>query len=276
MVEQEKTQSDVRIIVETAAKTVYALVIVAALAFTLFYLLFPFSAYRLYSDFGDDYRAYDCAARAARTSDGEERVNATVAMVNCAVKVYNSDASFASEVELSTQSFLLDENCLTRAPLIDEYNLSRSAKSLHANLYSYTDYLHSLNAKARASQGKTELLHNGEYKTADELVGELTDLNELAVLYSQIAAVIEKTGICPASLTALADSAEAYISSALTEQNQLRRLYLVKAYEKLYVRLAASSADEATTQRLKNVSYDGRNYEITDLYYNKLLKDYCK
>lgn len=277
MEEQEKTsQGDVQIIASTAAKTVYVLFVAAAFVLTLLYMLLPLTASRVYSDLGDGYRAYDCASRAARVYDGERRVNAAIARVNSAALVYNEDATFADEVEDSTFDFLTDDACLARVPAIDSYNLSNSAKSLHANLYSYKDYLHSLNAKARARQGKTELLYNGAYRSADELLGEVDGTLETAILFGQLAAVIEERGADIVRAVALSEKAQTYIAEALSEPDALTRLYLVKAYERLYVRLCAVSADEVMLSGLSTVYYGGQAYEITELYYDTLLKNYCK
>ncbi len=279
MEEQNKAPvSDAEIISTTAIKTVYWLVIVLSLALTLFYMLFPYTTSRMYYDLGDYYKAYDCASRAGRVSDGKRKVNAMLDSVNYSALIFDGDEDFATEVEKSTQEFLSSESCRARISLIDEYNLSSSAKIIRPNLFSYEDYLYSLNAKARASKGETTLLYKGEYLKANELIVSVESVKERAILFSQIATVIEKTGKTEVVNTQfLLEVMDEYISDALAETDELTRLYLVKAYEKLFVRLVSVNAIPSTVMDLiKLVSYEGQTYEITDLYYNKLLLEYCK
>ena len=279
MEEQPKQpKSDVKLITETALKTVYWLVVISALLLVIFYVLFPSVSASVYEDFGDYYKAYDCADRAYRTGKGESKVNSALDKVNYSAIVFDSDKTFANEVEESTESFLADEKCLARIPLIDEYNQKNSAKSMRPNLYSYKDYLYSLNAKARATKGKTDFLYGGKYIGANELLTKETTAFDSAIILSQIATAISVTGKTDfVDLTALVEKARQVLTSAQGESDALKELYLVKAYEKIYVRLATQEGvSKDVKESLKSVTYGGQAYEITDLYYNKLLANYCK
>ncbi|MFR5062743.1 MAG: hypothetical protein ACLTEK_07035, partial [Christensenellales bacterium] len=80
--------------------------------------------------------------------------------------------------------------------------------------------------------------------------------------------------------TLLKESSRRYIDSVLANIEgapTLKDMYLVKAYEKLAARLTlASFVSEAELAEIKAVSYAGADYNIGELYYDVLLKQYCK
>ena len=289
--DEEKTinkQGDASVIAVTAVKTVYWLIVAFALSFTLLRLIFPAAAMDFYDSIGNIPRAYDCARLAERTSKGEKRVNARISCVNYSIALFDGyGKEYAGEVAENTARFLSDGDCLRRIKLIDEYNVGSAAKSIQPNLYSYADYLYSENARANYALGRTEILtRDGSYRGINSALADSGAAEEqTAVIYGQIAAVLEAAAKASDTaefidFTLLKESSRRYIDSVLANIEgapTLKDMYLVKAYEKLAARLTlASFVGEAELAEIKAVSYAGADYNIGELYYDVLLKQYCK
>ena len=145
-----KNQSEGEIIAQTAIRALGAFLVIFALLFTLWTLLFPLTASDFYSDLGNSPRAYECAKVAVKTSSGEDKTNAKIKCVNYAITLYGENPdSYANCLIDDTADFLLDSACVARAKKIDDYNISQTAKSFHPAIYGYLDYVRSLNCKAR-------------------------------------------------------------------------------------------------------------------------------
>lgn len=285
----EKKTSDADVIVATAAKTIFWLVVSVALFFTLFRLVFPFAAMDLYEDMGNVPRAYDCAKTALAVSGGERKVNARLACVNYSAALFaENPEEYAPELKTHSEQFLADADCVKRIPLIDEYNVGAAPASMRPNLYSYADYLYCENTRANCFMGSVNLLFDGTYRTPDEVLAECrtrADLSVTAVALGQIAVIVEEyaavdkgpDGVLDMGL--LCSVAGDYIVSVLDgigDAPQLRDLYLVKAYEKLVTRLSAGNFDAEAVSALKNVVYEGTSYTVDNLYYKVLLPQYSK
>ena len=280
--DEEKTinkQGDASVIAVTAVKTVYWLIVAFALSFTLLRLIFPAAAMDFYDSIGNIPRAYDCARLAERTSKGEKRVNARISCVNYSIALFDGyGKEYAGEVAENTARFLSDG---------DEYNVGSATKSIQPNLYSYADYLYSENARANYALGRTEILtRDGSYRGINSALADSGSAEEqTAVIYGQIAPVLEAAAKASDTaefidFTLLKESSRRHIDSVLANIEvapTLKDMYLVKAYEKLAARLTlASFVSEAELAEIKAVSYAGADYNIGDLYYDVLLKQYCK
>ena len=288
--DEEKTinrQSDAGVIAATAVKTVYWLIVAFALLFTLARLIFPAAAMNFYDSIGNIPRAYDCALMAERTSEGEKRVNARISCVNYSIALFGEyGGEYAGEVAENTARFLSDDDCLRRAKLIDEYNVGSAAKSIQPNLYSYADYLHAENARANYAVGRMEILTRDGYRGINSVLADSSvTVEQSAVIYGQIAAVLESAAKASDAaefidFTLLKQSSRRYIDGVLADISgtpTLGNMYLVKAYEKLAARLAlAPFVTEAELAEIRAVSYGGSDYKIGELYYDVLLKQYCK
>lgn len=284
----EKTtrqESDASVIATTAAKAVYWVIIAVALLFTLYRVVFPYSAMKLYDDLGNVPRAYECARQTANGARGEKKVNARISCVNYCITLFGENPDeYAAELERNTYEFLTDGDCVKRIELIDEYNVKNAGAAIKPNLYSYYAYLHAENARARLYQGKTDLLSGGEYVNADELISGELPLKDGAVVLGQISAMLEsltadgKTEITFLSVNKLTEYAAKYAEEVLSvaeDKPTLEQTYLLKAYEKLIARLSAGGfTDEQTIKGLKTVYYNGTEYDISDLYYGVFLKNY--
>ena len=288
--QNDKKISDADVIVATAAKTLFWLVVWVALFFTLFRFVFPVAAMNLYDDMGNVPRAYDCAKTALATSKGDDKVNARLACVNYSVKLFAlNPEDYAEELKKNSEEFLADSDCVKRIALIDEYNENAAPKSIRPNLYSYADYLHCENTRANCYSGNDKLLFEGAYLKADDVLAECAsraDLSVTAVVRGQISVMLEEYAASGRGINGAFDAgllctvARDYIMKVLSGINDtptLNDLYLVKAYEKLVTRMTAGNfAEPDVITLLKNVEYDGANYTVDNLYYKVLLPQYCK
>lgn len=281
-----KAKSEVNVMVAAALSTLFWLVVAVALAAAVFRICFPLAAMRLYEDMGNIPRAYECAAQAARSGrDSADRVNARLKRTNFAISLMRTDEKeYARETADAIEQFLSDPSCLDRAELVDEYNLRSSAAKLHPNLYSYADYLHSENARARYILGEQKLYRCEGYVTAKEALGAVVSPEETAVLFGQIAAVAgqasasgDKTpDLAPNELTVRAKQYIAEVLAGIGDKPALRDVYLVKAYEKLYTRLSYGGyLSAAELNELNTLEYKGTTYTVSELYYDTLLESYA-
>lgn len=265
------------IIAATAARTVFWLLAVVALALAFVRIAFPLAAMRMYDDLGNTPRAYDCASQAARTYSGVKGVNAKLAAVNYAIALYAEHDGYAAEVASAAEAFLSDPACLDRAAKVDEYNLSASPRSIHPNLYSFIDYLYGCAAGARYVLGEPTVRLGGKTFTLGEAAdmvasgdSELTP-DEKAIVLGEAAAILGEAysrnanmSFVPAdklkeAAAALANSAAEKLDGGVT----LHGLYLLKAAEKVSARLELAGLHG-------EVQAGGRG--ITELYKEKLEK----
>lgn len=255
-------------------RTLYSCVVALALFAVLWTLLFPLAASELYRDLGNEARAYDCAQRAARISDGEERTNALISCISLGSGLFGENADYAQRLNADANAFLSDADCMTRTTRLDEYNLSTAPKSMHANLFSYEAFVRELKVRTGA--------HLGDYAPVQSAYTALAtaDIFESAALIGEIAAYYYQTSkdgrtvdcINPDDIVAAAANYFGRVAAGRTDRTEIENLYLVKQYEKLVARIALT--DKAAADALTTVNYDGTQRTISVLY-GELLEQYC-
>ena len=286
----EKSESQV--IAATAIRTLFWLLACLALLLTVIRAAFPLAAMNVYADLGNTPRAYDCAASAAKIYKGETGVNARLSCVNYSITLMSENpGGYAGAVKSETEAFLLDPGCTARIPLIDEYNVKNADKTMRPNLYSYADYVSGENTRARYILGETSVYYLGKTVNYADLAGTITSVAGsdnyvyAAPLLNSAAIVAEeciKAGKpLPFDERAVTAAAKEYLAKALAgtdaENPTLVSLYEIKAYQKYAQRLISGGfvTGDAKTAA-ETVTFGGTETTINELYYNVLLKQYCK
>lgn len=284
--------SESQLIATTAIKTLFWLFACLALLLTVIRVAFPLAAMNVYSDLGNTPRAYDCAVSAAKIYKGETGVNARLSCVNYSITLMNENpAGYAEAVKNETEAFLLDLGCAARIPLIDEYNVKNADKTMRPNLYSYADYVSGENTRARYILGENTVYYLGKTVNYADLAGTITAVAGsdnyvyAAPLLNSAAIVVEeciKAGkTLPFDERAVTSAAREYLAKALAvadaENPTLVSLYEIKAYQKYAQRLISGGfvTGDAKTA-VETVTFGGNETTINELYYNVLLKQYCK
>lgn len=271
------TQTEGEIIATTAVKTLGVLTVVFALLFTLWTLLFPSVASNFYDELGNQTRAYECAKIAVKTSSGVEKVNAKIKCVNYAISLYGQNASYADCLIADTTDFLLNNECVSRAEKIDEYNIASSPKSFHPAIYGYLDYVRSQNLKARASGGDSKMWVGQTLKTLDQALGEVTvsTAQQLVTLVSVNPSLVDSAqakAFASAYLMAITTKADDYFTQSSAVSLEL--VYEAYAYGKLKSVMLGSGVAEQT-DFAQTVEFGGQTYSFDD-YYGKLVVEYQK
>ncbi len=272
---------DGELIATTAVRTLYVLVVAAALLCVLLRLLLPLPAMRFYANVGNVARAYECADDAVRSLDGEDKIDAHVNAIAYSVKLMNERPDvYAPEVERQTGAYLNEDTFGpygVRSARIDNYNLANSAKALHPNLASYDRYLHEQHTRARAFQGKTDkILFEGRYVSVQDAISYARspiDMSYVAAMLAEIIAVDPDYAL---------DFSVVTIRNTITEELDvafenvpLAALERLKCYEKLVTRLiVAGRLNENDPETL--IMYGNETYGYDELYYDVLLPNYCK
>lgn len=286
----EKSES--QLIATTAIRTLFWLLACLALLLTVIRVAFPLAAMNVYADLGNTPRAYDCAASAAKIYKGETGVNARLSCVNYSITLMNDNpAGYAGAVKSETEAFLIDPGCAARIPLIDEYNVNNADKTMRPNLYSYADYVSGENTRARYVLGETAVCYLGKTVNYADLAGTITTVigadnyADAAPLLNSAAIVAEECikadKPLPFDEIAVTAAAREYLLKVLAETDAdnptLVSLYEIKAYQKYAQRLISGgfvTGDAKTAAEA--VEFGGTETTINELYYNVLLKRYCK
>lgn len=273
--EQKTSQkSESAIIVETAIATLYWVVVLFALLFATWTLVFPAKAMEFYDEIGNVPRAYDCASQYARHAQGEEGVNARIRSVNYAMALYaqNPD-SYAQAVVEETEAFLSSEECVERVKLIDEYNISGTAPVLHPSLYSYADHLLEYNARAKVRLGRIAVTVDGEEVELSKAVTGPASASTVA----QISAIMGEMKTLNLTFTAEEISAikwyiqDFYAESVISINAEvtLKDLYNLYVYGKVALRFERMGLQKPVT----TVNYKGTETTPDELY-SQLLQQY--
>lgn len=275
---EQKTQqkSESAIIVETALATLYWVVVLFALFFATWTLVFPAKAMEFYDEIGNIPRAYDCASQYARHAQGEEGVNARIRSVNYVMTLYSQNPdSYAQAVVDETQAFLNNELCKERIKLIDEYNINGTSAVLHPSLYSYADHLLEYNARAKVRLGRMTVMVNGEEKQLSVALS----LTPSASTVAQISAIMGEMKTLSLTFTAEEISAinwyvqDFYAESVISINNEvtLKDLYNLYVYGKVALRFERMGLQKPVT----TVNYKGTETTPDELY-SQLLEQYDK
>ncbi|MBR2989296.1 MAG: hypothetical protein IKC64_06215 [Clostridia bacterium] len=271
------SQTEGEIIAVTAVKTLGVFTVVFALLFTLWTLLFPMSASNFYDELGNQTRAYECAKVAVKTTSGVDKTNAKIKCVNYSISLYGKNESYARCLITDTADFLLDDDCVERASVIDQYNLASTPKSFHPAIYGYLDYVRSQNVKARAKQGDGKIWVEQELKSLNEALSSVTvsTAQQLVTLIGANPSLVNSVQIkafANGYLTAITTKADAYFSLSGTVSLELT--YEAYAYGKLKsVMLDKNIAEQSDFTQ--NIEFNGQTYSFDD-YYEKLVTEYQK
>lgn len=285
-------ESETYVIAATAIRTLFWLLACLALLLTVVRVAFPLAAMNAYADLGNVSRAYDCAASAAKIYKGETGVNARISCVNYSITLMSENPTeYASAVKRDTEAFFADTGCVDRIPLIDEYNVKNADKTMRPNLYSYADYISGENTRARFILGEESVSYYGKPVAYADLAAAITAcaeseqyyyaaplLNAAAIIAEECIKANKPLPFDEQSVTAVA---RAYLDKALETVNAeapaLKSLYEIKAYQKYAQRLIAGGfVGEDAKPRVENVTFGGAETTVNELYYNVLLRQYCK
>lgn len=287
-------ESETYVIAATAIRTLFWLLACLALLLTVVRVAFPLAAMNAYADLGNVPRAYDCAASAAKIYKGETGVNARISCVNYSITLMSENPTeYASSVKRDTEAFFADTGCVDRIPLIDEYNVKNADKTMRPNLYSYADYISGENTRARFILGEESVSYYGKPVAYADLAAAITAcaeseqyyyyyaaplLNAAAIIAEECIKVNKPLPFDEQSVTA---AARAYLDKALETVNAeapaLKSLYEIKVYQKYAQRLIAGGfVGEDAKPRVENVTFGGAETTVNELYYNVLLRQYCK
>lgn len=285
-------ESETYVIAATAIRTLFWLLACLALLLTVVRVAFPLAAMNAYADLGNVPRAYDCAASAAKIYKGETGVNARISCVNYSITLMSENPTeYASAVKRDTEAFFADTGCVDRIPLIDEYNVKNADKTMRPNLYSYSDYISGENTRARFILGEESVSYYGKPVAYADLAAAITACAESEQYYYaapllNAAAIIAEECIkankpLPFDEQSVTAAARAYLDKALETVNAeapaLKPLYEIKAYQKYAQRLIAGGfVGEDAKPRVENVTFGGAETTVNELYYNVLLRQYCK
>ena len=287
-------ESETYVIAATAIRTLFWLLACLALLLTVVRVAFPLAAMNAYADLGNVPRAYDCAASAAKIYKGETGVNARISCVNYSITLMSENPTeYASSVKRDTEAFFADTGCVDRIPLIDEYNVKNADKTMRPKLYSYAYYISGENTRARFILGEESVSYYGKPVAYADLAAAITAcaeseqyyyyyaaplLNAAAIIAEECIKVNKPLPFDEQSVTA---AARAYLDKALETVNAeapaLKSLYEIKAYQKYAQRLIAGGfVGEDAKPRVENVTFGGAETTVNELYYNVLLRQYCK
>lgn len=281
MEENAKTvnnQSEGEIIAQTAIRALGAFLVIFALLFTLWTVLFPLTASNFYDEMGNLPRAYECAKTAVKTSSGADRTNAKIKCVNYAISLYsqNPDA-YADCLIADTADFLIDSDCGERAKKIDDYNIASTPKSFHPAIYGYLDYIRSTNCKARVKQ-------NGDDRVwvANQLVSLASALTTPSVsVAQQIVAILSVKDLTSYDATATVNFAnslaqqlvQTYESEYQTANEKPSLEFLYGIYACVKVKSVLIDKELAQESNFNSVAFDGENLSLNDLY-DRLIAEY--
>lgn len=286
-------ESETYVIAATAIRTLFWLLACLALLLTVVRVAFPLAAMNAYADLGNVPRAYDCAASAAKIYKGETGVNARISCVNYSITLMSENPTeYASAVKRDTEAFFADTGCVDRIPLIDEYNVKNADKTMRPNLYSYADYISGENTRARFILGEESVSYYGKPVAYADLAAAITACAESEQYYYYAAPLLNAAAIIaeecikvnkplPFDEQSVTAAARAYVDKALETVNAeapaLKSLYEIKAYQKYAQRLIAGGfVGEDAKPRVENVTFGGAETTVNELYYNVLLRQYCK
>lgn len=286
-------ESETYVIAATAIRTLFWLLACLALLLTVVRVAFPLAAMNAYADLGNVPRAYDCAASAAKIYKGETGVNARISCVNYSITLMSENPTeYASSVKRDTEAFFADTGCVDRIPLIDEYNVKNADKTMRPNLYSYADYISGENTRARFILGEESVSYYGKPVAYADLAAAITACAESEQYYYYAAPLLNAAAIIaeecikvnkplPFDEQSVTAAARAYLDKALETVNAeapaLKSLYEIKAYQKYAQRLIAGGfVGEDAKPRVENVTFGGAETTVNELYYNVLLRQYCK
>ncbi len=286
-------ESETYVIAATAIRTLFWLLACLALLLTVVRVAFPLAAMNAYADLGNVPRAYDCAASAAKIYKGETGVNARISCVNYSITLMSENPTeYASSVKRDTEAFFADTGCVDRIPLIDEYNVKNADKTMRPNLYSYADYISGENTRARFILGEESVSYYGKPVAYADLAAAITACAESEQYYYYAAPLLNAAAIIaeecikvnkplPFDEQSVTAAARAYVDKALETVNAeapaLKSLYEIKAYQKYAQRLIAGGfVGEDAKPRVENVTFGGAETTVNELYYNVLLRQYCK
>lgn len=164
---------------------------------------------------------------------------------------------------------------------------------MRPNLYSYADYISGENTRARFILGEESVSYYGKPVAYADLAAAITAcaeseqyyyyyaaplLNAAAIIAEECIKVNKPLPFDEQSVTA---AARAYLDKALETVNAeapaLKSLYEIKAYQKYAQRLIAGGfVGEDAKPRVENVTFGGAETTVNELYYNVLLRQYCK
>ena len=291
--EKQITQeSETNVIAATATGTLFWLLACLALLLAAIRIVFPLAAMNAYSDLGNTPRAYDCAVSAAKIYKGETGVNARISCVNYSITLMNENPTeYADAVKRDTEAFLSDSGCRARIPLIDEYNVKNADRTMQPNLYSYADYVSAENTRARFILNDATVLYDGKPLPYADIAATINaavgagDYSVATPLLNAAAIVAEEcikaNKPLPFDEKSVTSAAKAFLDAALSNANaeapSLESLYEIKAYQKYAQRLVSGGfvvGEDKTA--VENLTYGDAETTINELYYNVLLKKYCK
>ena len=287
----EKSESQV--IASTAIRTLYWLFAFLALLLTVIRAAFPLAAMNVYADLGNTPRAYDCAFSAAKIYGGDAGVNARISCVNYSIALMSENPTgYAEAVKRDTEAFFADSGCTARIPLIDEYNVKNADKTMRPNLYSYADYISGENTRARFITGNESVSYFGKPVKYSDLASAITACVDSENNYRYATPLINGAAVVaeeckkagkplPFDEKAVTAAAKSYLIKALAgtdgDAPSLRSLYEIKAYQKYAQRLISGGfVTGAEKAAVETVTFGGTQTAINELYYNVLLKNYCK
>ena len=204
-------------LVKSGVKTLYWSVVLLALFFTMFVLLFPYTSLKLYMKTDNKLRALECADRYYNLHKNEYNslqpqydskfadslyagVNLSRSLLDNALKKGSDKAvmRYAKYAERLSSAYLSYDSLQERSDIVDSYSISHSLPSMHAAVYSFENTAAVLREKSRfilnGPQSSLEYFYDAMLN--DLLIAENFEITEenadrYIKIFNQLSAIID-------------------------------------------------------------------------------------
>lgn len=275
-VSTEPSPEGAAVILDTARKTLFYVLVFGVLLLFLACSLFPSLGYALYHAAGAEEAAYSYAVHADARQSGKQGAKAKYRCVNLSDSLFSrymaADTkkanTYAKALDKHTAEFLTDLTACAFLPEIDRLNRENAATlEFKLALFSYRNTLFSLNARARAYLGLETPYFNGSvYQSGAErlLSVDGNTLDDDLTVYGQLLSIAAFGVPLPDTTAAAAAKTTAKFALSLHDYAlSFSDLYAARVLTALFSALGESTQDAFT------FTYEGNTVRI-DAFYTAL------
>lgn len=297
----ETENNDLKLILRTALKTLYVMVIFVAFAVIFLFSIIPSLPMKLYSSLGNDAQAL----RYARMYTAKFKDNKTAGSEYCrglenvislseALFYESGKREYAEVLFEATKEYASLDGIEAYNARKDEYNIENSSAEYRAIVYSNECYIYRLNFQAAINSGKGELfLTRNGLLSLDEILSRASEPSfdyymECSFLFSQLSELLKsgkENSVTSSQWSKIAELFGDYKDYALNSidvadnqtADKLTRLYFVRIggifcnYACEYFK---NTADGEMWSQLEKVNVENENMSLIDYYRSILLKEY--
>lgn len=181
-----------KVIIKTAAITTAAILLACVVLAVFAFFCFPYVGYKFTATLGMKKSALYFAERYEDYSN----IDGLVYCIELDEALYAKDEEkYARKIIDHTEKFFTYEGYEDYFKQIDDYYIENSSPISHVRLYSYYDYVVSLNFKARIRLGEADsMIFRGQATKLNELFPSDVTLMEQAVIYSAAVTALSSGG----------------------------------------------------------------------------------